>query len=128
MTIIATEIDPIVVRASYSSFHQKIDNYDFLYRLGFGSYGYMTAAVALIPILVYLYKIQEKVLLPKVMYITKSIFYSFCPFPCSNFCQYFSCISSINYLLCRRKENKKKHFFFTHHCLDFLLNASKLLY
>ena len=56
MTIIATSIEPEIVRASYSSGKDIISNYDLLNRLGFGSYGYMTALIALLPTLVYFYK------------------------------------------------------------------------
>ena len=56
MTIIATSFEPEVVRASYSSGKELISNYDSLNRLGFGSYGYMTAVIAFFPILVYFYK------------------------------------------------------------------------
>lgn len=55
-TLIATSIEPEIVRASYSSGKDLIPNYDSLNRLGFGSYGYMTAIVAFFPILVYFYK------------------------------------------------------------------------
>jgi len=56
MTIIATFKNPFVVRASYSSQQFEIPNYDALFRLGFGSYGYMTALVSFLPILVYYFK------------------------------------------------------------------------
>ncbi len=55
-TIIASSIEPEIVRASYSSGKELISNYDLLSRLGFGSYGYMTALIALLPTLVYFYK------------------------------------------------------------------------
>ncbi|MDY0199936.1 MAG: hypothetical protein RBR40_02995 [Tenuifilaceae bacterium] len=74
MTIVATEINPLVVRGSYSSGYLEIDNYDFLHRLGFGSYGYMTAIVALFPILIYFLKQQNKVWLSKKILILFILF------------------------------------------------------
>lgn len=56
-TIIATHIYPGAVRASYSSL--RIDDelyYSSVKHLGIGSYGYMTAIVALFPTLIYFYK------------------------------------------------------------------------
>lgn len=63
MTIIATKIEPEVVRASYSSGYLKIPKYDKLYKLGFGSYGYMTALISLIPILIFFIKTKQKTFL-----------------------------------------------------------------
>lgn len=77
MTIVVTEIDPLVVRGSYSSGYLEIDNYEFLHRLGFGSYGYMTAIVALLPILVYFVKQQNRVWLSKRVLILFILFLLF---------------------------------------------------
>lgn len=76
MTIIATQIEPEVVRASYSSGYLKISNYKKLYKLGFGSYGYMTAIVSLIPILVFFIKTKNKTFLNN-FYLYLSIFFIF---------------------------------------------------
>jgi len=60
MTIVATEINPLLVRASYSSLKESIAGFDKLKRLGFGSYGYMAAVLAIFPTLVYYYKHSSK--------------------------------------------------------------------
>lgn len=59
MTIIATRINPLIVRASYSSVREDITNFLFFRRLGIGSYGFITAITLLFPPLIYLYK-KEK--------------------------------------------------------------------
>ncbi len=50
LTLYALYLDPVVVRLSYS-YRDTIDPY--LLRLGIGSYGYMTAIVALLPFFVF---------------------------------------------------------------------------
>jgi hypothetical protein len=56
MTIIATELDPTVVRVSYSDQEEGIRNFMFYRKLGIGSYGYMIALILLFPPLIYLIK------------------------------------------------------------------------
>jgi len=60
MTIIATHINLSIVRASYSSGHKDVVNYDSIFKLGFGSYGYMSTICALFPILIYFIKNKTK--------------------------------------------------------------------
>ena len=60
MTIVATEMEPLIVRASYSSGSENIDNFNYFKRLGIGSYGYMTALVVLVPTLISVIKAKEK--------------------------------------------------------------------
>lgn len=59
MTIIAATINPYIVRASYSSGKEAINNFMFFRKLGVGSYGFMTSITLLFPTLIYLYK-QKK--------------------------------------------------------------------
>ena len=75
MTLIATSINPLVVRASYSSGRYQMAEYDELFKLGFGSYGYMIAIVALIPVLVYFYKNNRKFWLSKKVIIILIFFF-----------------------------------------------------
>lgn len=77
MTIVATEINPMVVRASYSSGFLKMGDFGSLYRLGFGSYGYMAAVVALLPIFVYFLRINDKVWLPRYVLVLLIFFFYF---------------------------------------------------
>lgn len=57
MTIIATEINPSVVRIAYAaSTAAHIDDFMFFRRLGFASYGYLTAIVSLFPPVIFLFK------------------------------------------------------------------------
>ncbi len=65
MTIVATTINPMVVRASYSTGEDTLVGFEAMQRLGFGSYGYMTALITLFPCLVYFYKKKEKLWLSK---------------------------------------------------------------
>ncbi len=77
MTIVATQIDPMVVRISYtSSTTQQQLHYNYaLEKLGFGSYGFMTALVALFPILVFFIKKGHKIWLSKRSWILLTIFF-----------------------------------------------------
>ncbi len=75
MTIVATSIEPEIVRASYSSGKELISNYDLINRLGFGSYGYMTALIALLPTLVYFYKRKTTSHGEKFLIIVSIIFF-----------------------------------------------------
>ncbi|MFC2096249.1 hypothetical protein ACFLQ3_00950 [Bacteroidota bacterium] len=74
MTIIATAISPLIVRASYSSIRESIEDYNLIIRLGFGSYGYMTALVVLLPILVYFTKQKKQTWLSNRILIIIIIF------------------------------------------------------
>lgn len=59
MTLVATNIDPTVVRASYSGAGSEIANYPSLERLGFGSYGFMSSIISFLPIVVFFMKYQR---------------------------------------------------------------------
>lgn len=76
MTIIATSKNPEVVRASYSSGQFEIPEYKYLFRLGFGSYGYMAAIVCFFPILVYFLKENSAFLISKRIAIILIVFFS----------------------------------------------------
>ncbi|MCG8701845.1 MAG: hypothetical protein MI922_27575 [Bacteroidales bacterium] len=56
MTIIATFFEPLAVRASYSDLQLELEGFENIYRLGFGTYGYMTALVAMFPLIIFLVK------------------------------------------------------------------------
>ena len=77
MTIVATEINPMVVRASYSSGKDYMQGYEFMQRLGFGSYGYMTALIALLPIIVSFIKKRKKIWLSRRNWIIILVFFYF---------------------------------------------------
>lgn len=70
MTIVVTTIDPLAVRLSYSN-SEEIAH---LLKFGFGSYGYMTAIVALFPILVFFIKQPTKIWLSKKVLILLIVF------------------------------------------------------
>lgn len=74
MTIIATSIEPLIVRDSYSSGKFEITNFDSIFRLGFGSYGYMTAIVSVFPVIIYFLKKRNEQWLNKWMLISLMIF------------------------------------------------------
>ncbi|MHB2149536.1 hypothetical protein ACX8XP_10800 [Calditrichota bacterium LG25] len=77
MTIIATGINPMVVRASYSSGRFHMIGYGFLEKLGFGSYGYMTALISFFPIIIYFIKSEGKIWLTRNIWIILLIFFYF---------------------------------------------------
>lgn len=77
MTIIATNINPIVVRASYSNLKESLLGYSFLENLGFGSYGYMTAIISFLPIIVYFIKSERKIWIGKNLWIAILVFFYF---------------------------------------------------
>jgi hypothetical protein len=56
MTIVATFKDPLIVRASYSDGKYEMSNFDYFYRLGFGSYGYMAAILSIFPTAIFFLK------------------------------------------------------------------------
>ncbi|MFK5982670.1 MAG: hypothetical protein QM499_07135 [Flavobacteriaceae bacterium] len=65
MTIVATQIAPMVVRASYSGGLDKLEGFTALYKLGFGSYGFAISLVAFIPIVVYFIKSKINIVFSK---------------------------------------------------------------
>ncbi len=78
MTIVATQINPMIVRDSYNtSIRAFVKDLSFLEKFGFGSYGYMTALVALFPVLVFFIKKKNKVWLSKRGWIVLTIFFYF---------------------------------------------------
>ncbi|APF20149.1 hypothetical protein Calab_0567 [Caldithrix abyssi DSM 13497] len=77
MTIVATNINPMVVRASYSNLKYNLPGYLILERLGFGSYGYMAALIALIPILYFFIQRKTKIWFSRHMWIALLIFFLF---------------------------------------------------
>ncbi len=77
MTIVATNINPMVVRASYSSGRFHMIGYGFLEKLGFGSYGYMTAVISFFPIIIYFIKSDRKIWLSKNVWIVILAFFYF---------------------------------------------------
>jgi hypothetical protein len=75
MTIIATRINPLVVRASYSSLKLEMVDFYAIYKLGFGTYGFMTSLVALFPILVFFIKNNKGWLSRKKAIVLIILFY-----------------------------------------------------
>lgn len=76
MTIIATELNPMVVRASYSSEREDIANFMLYRKLGIGSYGYMIALVLLFPPLIYLFKNSGRKTKLTLLILIAIIFYT----------------------------------------------------
>lgn len=82
MTVISAHIDPLIVRASYSDSRFEMSNYNFFYRLGFGSYGYMAAILSLFPLIVYFLKkgnrfwLNKKVLISFLFFLFIVLIYS----------------------------------------------------
>lgn len=75
MTIVATSKNPEVVRASYSGGQYKMPGYESLFRLGFGSYSYIAAVVAFLPILVYYIKENSSFWISKKIAIFLILFF-----------------------------------------------------
>lgn len=77
MTIIATNIEPIIVRASYSSLKESLPGYEYLEKLGFGSYGYMAALNSFLPIIIYFIKTDKNIWINKNIWILILILFYF---------------------------------------------------
>jgi hypothetical protein len=59
-TLIAIQINPMAVRASYSGLQFEIEGFQLLKRIGIATYGFMMALVMLIPMLIYLLRHGKK--------------------------------------------------------------------